>query len=189
MGSGWYASLFGGATWTSDWGDSVGTPLGPYKFEFSSDPGYMLGLATGVNVLPGLRAEVEYSYAAADLDKLKFSFGGASVSFSIPGDMTVQMLLANVWYDFNINAPIRPYVGGGIGYGWTDFSALGGSNDDDGFAYQLGVGGVMPVTNQVSLDVGYRYKAVTGIDLLGGGFSDDVASHNVRAAVVIKLGN
>jgi opacity protein-like surface antigen len=114
--------------------------------------------------------------------------GGASVSGPISADFEIQTLLFNLWYDIDINGPITPYIGGGIGYGDVEFKTPFGSADDDGFAYQLGAGVKYAVNQQWHLDVGYRFKDILEIDIFGAPLGDDdLQSHSIRAAVTYKF--
>src|SRR5207248_9682034 len=63
-----------------------------------------------------------------------------------------------------------PYVGGGIGGGRTSLDLKVGdrtivNSSDWGFAYQLGAGLRYQIMPNWSLDLGYRYRAITDVTL------------------------
>ena len=85
--------------------------------------------------------------------------------------MTIQTLMANVWLGTKLGA-FKPYIGGGIGHGWVNGNLKvtnGAGNqfggDDRGFVYQLGAGLGFQLTNNLDLDLGYRWKNVYDINL------------------------
>jgi outer membrane protein OmpA-like peptidoglycan-associated protein len=71
--------------------------------------------------------------------------------------------MANVLYDFNLGLPVVPYIGGGVGYGWSDWLHVRGAgtagnvtrtltvqNDVEGrFAYQGIIGVAYSLGNYV----------------------------------------
>ena len=82
--------------------------------------------------------------------------------------------MANAWYEFDVfNAPVRPFVGGGIGIAWldlhgiihdkpattgttfTDSSAMHGTKS--GFAWQLGAGLNWEIAPERDITLEYRY--------------------------------
>ncbi|NOT42837.1 MAG: porin family protein [Alphaproteobacteria bacterium] len=66
-------------------------------------------------------------------------------------------VMANAWADFDLGG-IKPYIGGGIGYAFNQVNAsrLLNGNDND-FAWQLGAGVNVALTEKWDLGVGYRY--------------------------------
>lgn len=71
-----------------------------------------------------------------------------------------QGLLFNVYYDFNLDTtlPIKPYVGAGLGWGHAEFEGNGNRNiDDDGASVQVGCGINYKISDNATIDLGYRY--------------------------------
>lgn len=126
--------------------------------------------------------------------------------------MRAWSLMANAWYDFDLGLPITPYVGGGIGMAMVKISGtLGRTNlaftsegdpaprtlsiehlyekNDTAFAWQLGVGASMPITDTVKAFVDYRYFAVNDAHLklaphfYGGSIDADFNAHTVMAGL------
>jgi len=76
---------------------------------------------------------------------------------------------------------ISPYVGGGLGVGFVNVDVdsiegvgLDASGDETGFAYQLGGGLMWSLTDNVALDLGYRWRGVMLDD-----YDEDLNSNNV----------
>lgn len=155
---GLYVSLFTGGVWSD--GDVTMSPSsGPdYGFTFGVDMemGYTLGLAVGTEVFEHLRGEIELSVIQSHPD----SFLGYMSSTDITS--TGINLLGNLWYDIETGSGFTPYVGGGLGVGYTELTADG--SDDKisatGLVYQLGAGVKVAVTDSLALDLGYRYKVM-----------------------------
>jgi len=70
-----------------------------------------------------------------------------------------QGVLFNVYYDFNLEAPIpvKPYVGAGLGWGHAELEGAAKKVKDDGVSMQIGGGVSYKVSEQVAFDLGYRY--------------------------------
>lgn len=120
-----------------------------------------------------VRTEIEYSQKA-----------DAENSYESMGDIykakiEIQSLMLNAFYDIDIGSKVTPYIGGGIGYAklklddqyWKD--AYGKDIDDNNFAWQIGAGVAVELTDNVSVDAGYRYVdygdlSATGDDGYGG---------------------
>ncbi|HAW54150.1 MAG TPA: cell envelope biogenesis protein OmpA, partial [Hyphomonas sp.] len=143
--------------------------------------GFDLGLGYGFD--NGFRLEGVGGYGDDDLSVPAASYNGAP-SGAVPataGNLQTMELMLNGIYDFNREGEIQPYVGLGLGVlranakannlvftNGTDVSAANGFSDSDtGFAYQglLGLG--YKVSDQLTLDLGYRYKVAEGLDFGG----------------------
>ncbi len=88
-------------------------------------------------------------------------------------DLSVTTVLGNLYFDMANDTMFTPYVGAGAGYGWVNSS--GGGDDDSGLAFALMAGVGIEMTDNITLDVGYRYRdvMVSGSDpgehqILGG---------------------
>ncbi len=90
-----------------------------------------------------------------------------------PGaDLSVTTVLGNLYFDMANDTMFTPYLGAGAGYGWTSNS---GGDDDDGAAFALMAGVGIDMTENITLDLGYRFRdvMVSGSDpmehqILGG---------------------
>lgn len=76
-------------------------------------------------------------------------------------DASFTTVLGNVYFDIPTQTIITPYLGAGVGYGW----AQGHVNDDvDGVAFGLMAGIEVNLTDNLSADVGYRYRQILSED-------------------------
>lgn len=165
----YYVNVSGGANWLHD--DSffastttVGNSLQTFGFDTDPQIGFVLSAAIGMhldNVLPGLRAEGEFAYRENDVRGFGFSTtDGVGPTRSLDYQHSTYSLLANAWYDFNVMG-MRPYVGGGIGWGHVNvdgnIDGLAFADDEGGFAWQLGAGLTLDILPKTKLNIGYRY--------------------------------
>ena len=101
--------------------------------------------------------------------------GGYKIAPGASIDTTT--LLGNVYFDFKNSTGFTPYIGGGVGYGWAHGS---GYRDRDGLALGAAAGVSYDVTNNLAVDVGYRFR-----DILVSG--PDPYEHQVTAGLRIKF--
>jgi opacity protein-like surface antigen len=180
--------------------------------------GYVLGGNFGID-WGTFRTEVELGYrhsASRKTAHLKTSysvnggsFDGAAYSTrsrdeDVSADLRLSSwsLMANAWYDFHDILPlgITPYVGGGLGVaqvkiaGWLDGTKQNEKNDSV-FAWQLGAGFSVPVSDSIKLFADYRYFAADGARLklgpapllVGGKVNADFDSHSVLLGLRVNL--
>lgn len=130
------------------------------------------------------RIELEYSRRNSPLDRVKFAEG----SFDGGGDVTADSLLLNFFGVLHDNSRWSPYVGAGIGAARIEASGLTvtgsplGSGSATVFAYQLGAGIDVALTDYLNLDLGYRFFSSVKpkfIEANGQTFAMDYVSHNV----------
>lgn len=190
-----YISLFAGASFLNNV-DTVFSSSGtPYTVK--TNMGYLIGGAVGVDWNNMIRTEIELSHSAWTANSYNAS-GGAFVPAS--GNISATYLLGNVWLDIQTQSAFTPYVGGGVGVGWAnaDVSFNGGtggygSGVSSALAYQLGAGVKFAISDQLDLDVGYRYKGLGNIDFndrSGSGFLFNGArlnSHNVQIGLTYRF--
>jgi opacity protein-like surface antigen len=120
-------------------------------------------------------AGIGYQYS--DMFRTDITFDGAvgyDLNFGV--DLDTYSVLLNGYFDLPLNSFIKPYVGAGIGYGWAEASGGGASVDDDGFAFAGMAGVTVDLTQQMALDVGYKFRNIS----VSG---QDVQDHMVRAGV------
>jgi opacity protein-like surface antigen len=136
-----------------------------------------------------LRAELEGGYMRNGIDSHNIAGVGNFTGGDAFGSTNVLYGLANAYADFG-DGPLRPYVGAGIGYARVGFdnhgvSAVGTALDDSGhgLAWQVGAGVSYDVTNEATVELGYRYFGVENVGLTavdGTNSSVDVRAHQVR---------
>ena len=154
-----YVSGNVGAVWVVDsdlsqYGEDTGA-------EMSFDTGYgvtgALGYAFPRDMSYGYRTEIELGYRENDTDKISAK---GFVSESIDGDVSTISVMANVFIEFMPEGTFSPFVGAGIGFANVegDFDD-GGSEDDTVLAYQGIAGVAFPLSQNLKIDVQYRYFA------------------------------
>ncbi len=186
------------------------------------DEGWGGVAAVGWGFGNGLRAEIEGNYRENEVSHVG-GFGGRTASSAFGatrGDMRQYGVMANAYYDFQLptwfpSMPVEvvPYVGGGVGYMWSEMDNVGGRrlpagnsvvlDDTQGsFAYQ-GIAGMAFPVKQVpglSLTAEYRYTgalqeryngrvvAPSGATVSRGSFeADQIHNHSVMAGVRYAL--
>jgi opacity protein-like surface antigen len=160
-GTGWYLSVFGGGAWPgfAEFNYTGSTEI----YAVDTEPGWLAGVAAGARVMQMLRAEVELSHSAQ-------TFSGVNGN-TYSGRLGVTHLLGNLWFDFPVGSMLAPYVGGGVGVGVVAFDDASGWFDSIsvfkgfGLAYQVGGGIVVNAADNISIDIGYRYRGVSGAEI------------------------
>jgi opacity protein-like surface antigen len=188
---GWYVSLFTGGVW-SDGDASITASSGPdygFTFGMDMDMGYTLGLAVGTEVFEHLRGEVELSVIQSNPS----GFLGYESEVDITS--TGINLLGNLWYDIDTGSGFTPYVGGGLGVGYTELTADTSDSkiSATGLVYQLGAGVKVAMTDSLALDLGYRYKVMPDAPVSIDNAPDntdvtlDATSHVVQAGLTFTF--
>jgi OOP family OmpA-OmpF porin len=169
-----YISVTGGANWMRDFSAHVTQCCSDGTVSENTDTGFMLSGAVGVHLdrwLHGLRAELEASYRRNRV-KGGWSSTDDGESGTFAGHMSTFAVTANLWYDIDVGSKVRPYIGGGAGWGrrTVDFQAT--DTDDvlfnttngsfvhvekSGFVYQLGAGMNYEIMADVDIGLGYRF--------------------------------
>lgn len=70
-------------------------------------------------------------------------------------------VLGNVYFDIPTETILTPYLGAGVGYGWSTSP----SEDHDGVAFGLMAGVEVNLTDNLSADIGYRYRQILSEDV------------------------
>lgn len=109
-----------------------------------SDSAPALGGGVGYQYNENLRGDVRVDWAG------DYNIGGGR-------DMGVTTVLGNLYYDIPTGSMITPYLGAGAGYGWGSVS---NGQDRNGFAFALMAGATVDLTDNLSADVGYRFRQV-----------------------------
>lgn len=136
--------------------------LGSFKLTF--DPALLGSAVVGWDFKPGNpvgegRIEMEYTHRSNRLDKATFAEG----SFTGGGAMTADSLLLNFFGVYHDKSRFLPYLGVGIGVSRMKASnvTLTSQPLSNGssvvLAYQAGTGIDVVITDNVTLDIGYRF--------------------------------
>jgi opacity protein-like surface antigen len=154
------------------------------------NPGWVALGSVGWGFGNGLRAEIEGNYRFNEVKGNPYGFAiGPSVATVLSsGDARTYGGMVNLLYDFAVPGfPVIPYIGGGVGAGWSDF---GGNRlrvvspaaagvpaatrvfraDDRSvqFAYQAIAGAALPLTAVLpglAMTLEYRYYATLDADI------------------------
>jgi opacity protein-like surface antigen len=170
--------------------DNKGTTnIGTADIEF--DTGFTTSAYGGYEFGNGLRLEGELTYKQADMHIDKLMLGG--IISNIDSDVSIFGTMANVFFDFKNSSPVTPYIGGGIGFAsvyvgqgrLTNGVSIWEEDYDRVFAYQVGAGVGYNVTNNVTLDLGYRYFDTSDLKIYL--YDAKFASHNVVAGARFKF--
>lgn len=174
-----------------------GTPIAAgtaYGWETEFDNGYALSGEFGAAYGNGFRSGVELVYSKADVE----THSGVSVAGTVidgvdaavltgsptqlgatvgqvvatpDGDkIESTSLFANLYYDFNREGLISPYIGAGLGYSDVSVqyspSGVGIIDDSEGkLAYQLKAGATWSVSERIDLYGEATYRATDDVEL------------------------
>lgn len=166
-----YVSLFGGGVFPID--THVSNEASNYLVSFKD--GFTVGAAVGADIANKLRGEIELSYMNYNSDN---SDEGGDTE-PAPGEVNLTFVMANVWRDFDFGG-FQPYAGLGVGVAVADVDIAMDDSDDDNhindtslaLAGQAGAGIRIPITDNITLDAGYRFKGALAV-LTKGDVGDD----------------
>ena len=149
----------------------INTGSGSGEIEF--DSGIVATGAYGQTLGSAGRVELELGYRTNNIDKVN----GLGVSED-DGDVATYSLMGNVFYGLNNNSRFTPFVGAGLGLANIEADMGQGEEEDDTvFAYQLAAGASMAVTENLDIDLQYRYFATEDPDF--DGLEAEYDSHNL----------
>lgn len=173
--TGWYGSVNAGWASLSD-GDWKLNGVNNGEMEYET--GYTIGVAVGYT-MEAFRVEGEITYQRNDGDE----YNGVSDD----SEELFITYLVNGYYDFAAWGNFVPYLTAGIGGVSIDDKQPGTSWDENAkvFAYQLGAGVGVPLTEKLTLDFRYRFLSMTDPTFSDGGSSwkTEFDSHNLTAGL------
>lgn len=144
---------------------------------FDFDKGVTPSIGIGYQFTDYLRADVTTSYSRQDVDGLE-------------AKARTWDMMANAYVDMGNFAGFTPYLGAGLGFANVRYSVdtdQGNYKTDDyRFAWALMAGVGIDLTENVKLDLGYRYGVINGGDVAGEtlNLSDkDIKTHQLRAGI------
>ncbi len=148
--------------------------------EMSFDSGFLGTFAVGYDLANPFRVEAEYGWQKNDLDRLSYNnqFGNFD-----QGDLKIQSLMVNGYYDIDTGSPWIPFVGAGIGWAKVDLNtpALPLGDNDDVFAYQLMAGVAYAISDQLFVDAQYRFFGTQDATIQDADFSTN--SNNLMLGI------
>jgi outer membrane protein OmpA-like peptidoglycan-associated protein len=161
---------------TSNSNFAAGVTNAQRKASIEFDEGFGGVISVGYGFGNGLRAEIEGNYRQNDVDTMKAGVGGRLPGIS--GTVRTYGAMANVLFDVPMALPVTPYIGGGVGYAWTDYDNVGSRfyagnqigrafniDDKDGnFAFQGIAGLAFPIAAVPGLALTAEYRFFGTLD-------------------------
>jgi outer membrane autotransporter protein len=190
--SGFYLGAGGGLNLLEDTDFGI---AGPATVDNEYEAGFVLSGRAGYDTgtiwqLGGIRGELELSYRDNEIDTHSVAALGGSQPGST-GTASTTALMVNAFHDFDTGTGFAPYVGGGVGYAWSELGDYGIQavpnvldDSDSGFAWQLGAGVGYALTRNATISLDYRYfrtsAEVTTSPATGARSNDvDLGSHSI----------
>ena len=141
-----------------------------------------LGFAIGRRIGDMFRIEGVVSYHESDIE----SGGVIASSTSTDGKISLIAGMLNGYVDFDMDSPVIPYAGFGVGFGEFEIDASqrtpGTFEVDDAdivFIYNVMAGVTIELTRTAELNIGYRYIATPTTDttaVVNGGAAQTLRS-------------
>lgn len=186
-----------------------------YGWDTEFDGGMALSAETGLMYDSGFRSSIEFTYSNADVDSHSdVTVGGTNIDgvdaavltgspnklgasvgqvvADAKGDISSYGVFANLYYDFNKNGLIEPYLGAGIGFMSVDVdyspSNVGIIDDGDNvFAYQLKAGATYNVSSNVGIYGEYAYRASEDVEVSNDLFPGSLEIENEQHIFSVGL--
>lgn len=133
------------------------------------------------------RLEGEVAYQKNESDKITMSFG----TVPLTGDFSVTSYMFNGYYDIKAGS-VTPYLSAGMGISQVCLSNVPDppaivNETHSVFAYQLGAGVALPLTDNISLDARYRYSKTAKVTLSGTHGSIDIPASGFLLGLRVGL--
>ena len=182
-----YLSGYIGPMFRPDAGTNI-SGLRTGSFDLDYDAGILLGGSVGVTLDNHFRVEGELAYRGSTTDDSQF--------FPAGGEMHIGALsiMANGFYDLDLNSPITPFFGVGVGLAFIRGAEenIFGSDDTDSdvaLAYQLMAGLSYNLSPKANLFAGYRYFDTSNYDIntFATNFDSSFESHELMIGARFKF--
>ena len=191
-----YVSVFAGGSFASDT-DAALEGVDFYKFD--TEIGVTFGGALGLQINNWSRVELELSHSSYSVDQVSASgqnWGPTPTAISNTGNVNATYVFANAWFDIKNQSQFTPYIGGGLGVGFFEAGEFGSlaflpgteiNAKNTEFAFQLGAGLKVDLTDSIAVDVGYRFKNISDVSFDFSSNDSDAngrfSSHNIQVGV------
>ncbi len=162
-----YARLGAGVTFASDWeqdfvrnpgpgsGGCLALGCNPDRQILDLGKGFVAGAALGFDYADGIRTELEYRYASAEISDIRLFESAIEVSGLAPNDnINSHFLMTNFYFDFYNNGPLTPFIGGGVGGAFVE-NEFG--ERDAALAWQARGGVALALGDKLSADLEYVF--------------------------------
>lgn len=159
---GWYGRLDVGRSVDGGLDGDVSDGVSTATFSPDFDDKWMGALGVGYAMRNGFRLEGELSHRANNWGPTTLN----AFDTDVTGDARALALMANLYYDFNHNGALQPYLGVGVGAARVRVGIDGsGEGKDTRFAYQAMAGIAYAATERLTFDLGYRIFRVRDLDV------------------------
>ncbi len=147
---------------------------------YDLDQDWTQHLGLGYAFQNGFRLEGEVSH--------RFNEIAPELGIVTDGDAHAWAGMGNLFYDFNRGGSVEPYIGIGAGMARVSGNATDGidtiSGTDTVVAYQAMIGLAIGLSEQLDLDVGYRFFQADGVELDEGTLAPLEADYQNQALTV-----
>ena len=140
-----------------------------------------------------IRTELEYTLRAAYRTESNgiVDYGSGPIPGKSQNKVKIQTFMFNTFLDFETETSFTPYIGAGLGVALIkgentvsyQNNTISTSKDETKFAWDLTAGGAWGLTDNLAMDLGYRYfnfgKVKTGDYYGGQTYSKQTALHEV----------
>lgn len=144
---------------------------------------WAVGVSTNVLERAALRAELEYGDTSASYTEFSGRYNGDPHSNEDrAGQIDSKTLFLNFYFDIDTGTIFTPYIGAGLGVhnAALDYNFKSGRysipetrTSDWKFAWNVGAGVGVRVTQNLTLDLGYRYSDLGSFGMTAGLYVDD----------------
>ncbi|MBL8549526.1 MAG: OmpA family protein [Hyphomonadaceae bacterium] len=175
---GWYGRVDAGYSFAGS------NDISPWNASADLENDWVESLGLGFAFDNGFRLEGEFSHRFNELDT-------ATVA---SGDAHVWAAMLNAYVDFNKSGAVQPYLGVGVGAArqdsnaWRNGPVRGYDDSETSLAYQGLAGIAFMLSEQLALDIGYRYFAAPDGEFSGTNpapttFSTDYDHHSATVGL------
>ena len=156
----------------------AGVGISSYSI-LDSETAFAMGIGIGYKYNEMLRTDITFDAAFDYSESITFGAVGAAPLVA-SASLDAYDVMLNGYLDISMFGMIKPYIGAGIGYGWVDGTVSAGgvtiAGDDDGLAVAGMAGVTIDLSEQLAIDVGYKYRVI----MISG---EDFDDHLIRAGL------
>lgn len=185
---GWYIGAGGGVTWHNDLDFNTSFIALHTKYDVGGE-----GFASIGYMYDCWRVEIEGAYRYNGIDQATQNTVPDVITTGNSGHNRDITLMGNIFYDIYFNNCFGIFIGGGIGIDFNEIKLGGGDLGVTGkkentlFAWQIMPGFFYDFTDQVTLDIGYRFFSTTKVKFGNVRSHKIPIAHNIEARLRIKL--
>lgn len=158
--TGYYVGVSGGAAFPS---------------EQELNTGFLAGVHAGYSFANNFRLEGSFDFTKTNLNPSELNVPNSLRSYGTIVNTQAYSFLANAYYDFHLNQTVVPFIGAGIGWSYltgnnSNFVKHGvkvsvTGNHVGAFTYQAIAGLGINLSNQLRLNIDYKYRGFDSIGL------------------------